>query len=336
MLLKDRVKGILEDDYDLVESIIYELGFCNLKEYGGYWRFGYDETSNPSALRLYKGSLNFKNYKYSDKSGDIYSLVQYKRGCNFEKALEYLAHKCGLVVSEEELNKKVNLPFGSFFKNIKKIKLDEYIETYSEEILDNYKKTYFELLINDGIGFEAQEFFNVRYDLSSGRIAFPVYRKEGLVGVLGRLNLKNVEDGIAKYLPLVAYPKSKVVFGLVENKKYIKDKRVYVVESEKSVMRAFSMGYRNVVALGGNSISDMQKVLIHSALPKEIIIALDEGLELTHIIHQAEFMKTMNVLFKKAKIGYINPYDLDRKSCIFDMSDEICEKKMKEVNWIGI
>ena len=69
MLLKDRVKGILEDDYDLVESIIYELGFCNLKEYGGYWRFGYDETSNPSALRLYKGSLNFKNYKYHDKSG---------------------------------------------------------------------------------------------------------------------------------------------------------------------------------------------------------------------------------------------------------------------------
>jgi len=335
MTLKDKIKIKLADDYDLVEDIILDLGFYNLREYGSYWRFGYDEWSNSSALRIYKGSLSYKNYKYPDKNGDIISLVQYKKSCSFEKAMEYLAYKCGYSEIEVEESIKVVKPFGSFFKKIKNIKNDFHIEPLDDSLVDKYRKSYFELLLLEGITIEAQDFFNVRYDLASGRIAIPIYKKEGLVGILGRINQRNFDEGVAKYLPIIPYPKSKVLFGEIENKKYIKNNRVYVVESEKSVIKAFSMGYRNVVALGGNSISEFQKLAIHSMYPKEIVVALDEGLELSHIKNQAESMKTLNILFKKANIGYIDPFGLDRKSCIFDMTEEQCKNKIKEVIWIG-
>ena len=331
--MKHKIKEILSEDYELIEEIFEDLGLCNVKEYGGYWRMGFDDYSNPSSLRVYKGSLHFKNYKHTDKSGDIFSLVQYKKGCSYQTALEYLSFKCGLNTEDFSI-KKCDLPFGGFFKLMKSKNINNMVHILEDIEIESLKKSYFELLMLDGITLEAQDFFNVRYDLSSGRIAIPVYRKEGLVGILGRINQRDFDSNIAKYLPIIAYPKNKVLFGVVENLKYIKNNTLYVVESEKTVLKAFSYGFRNVVALGGNSISETQKLLIHSSYPKNIVVALDEGIELEHIIRQVESLQTMNILFKNTKLGYIDPSNLYRKSCIFDMPYEVCKEEMNKIKWL--
>lgn len=333
-MVREQIKGILSSDYDLLESVLDDLGFTNIKEYGAYYRFGFDFNSNPTAIRLYKGSLNFKNYKHTENQGDIFSLVKYKLGCSFDESLAYLMGKCNITDEQVVIKSPVKLPFEGIFKKVKCNSLYEECNTYSEEILESLKPTYSELFLQDGISLEAQDFFDIRYDSSQDRICFPIYTKNGLVGVLGRYNSRYVEDYIPKYLPLHRYEKSKVVFGALENLKYIKNNSLLVVESEKSVMKAYSYGFRNVVALGGNSVSDYQKLIIHSTFPKEIILALDEGMSLQHIQIQLDKLFTFNVLFKATKIGYLDNINLPSKSCVFDLELEQCKNYIKEnIKW---
>ena len=79
-----------------------------------------------------------------------------------------------------------------------------------------------------------------------------------------------------------------------------------VVESEKSVMQAFSFGYRNIVALGSSNFSERQLNLLLELGVTTIVYALDEG---------SDFIKVSNVLdrFKgyRDKVGfcYIKNYN---------------------------
>lgn len=334
MHIKEKIKDKLADEYELVEEVLDSLGFCNIHEFNGYWRFGFDPFSDPSAINLYKGTLQFKNYKHTEIRGDIFALVQYRLGCSFNSAISYLADRCGFEYACEEVVETHVLPFGGYFKNLTKLFDSSHVDVHNYSEFEKYRQTFSELLIKDGISLQAQEYFDIRYDHYSNRIVFPIYNKKGLVGILGRYNTKIVDEHIAKYLPIIRYPKNRVVFGLVENLRYLRDSRVIVVESEKSVMRAYSMGYRNVVAMGGNSISEQQKNLIYSTYPKEIVVALDEGIELEHIKTEVERLRTKNVLFRKTRLGYIDPKGLGKKNCIFDESEEVCGKKMEEIKWL--
>ena len=78
-----------------------------------------------------------------------------------------------------------------------------------------------------------------------------------------------------------------------------KSKAVVVVESEKSVMQAFSFGYRNIVALGSSNFSERQLNLLLELGVTTVVYALDEG---------SDFIKVSNVLdrFKgyRDKVGF--------------------------------
>ena len=104
---------------------------------------------------------------------------------------------------------------------------------------------------------------------------------------------------------------SQILYGYYENYLYMYNKDVIICEAEKSVLQADSMGYHNVVAIGGNSLSATQAKMIIGMMPKRIILCLDEGLNIDVI------QKNLNTIYTFAKmfdiqIGWWNSdYDID-------------------------
>ena len=79
---------------------------------------------------------------------------------------------------------------------------------------------------------------------------------------------------------------------MYENKKTIEESEYVIIgESEKFVMQLDSYGYHNGLALGNCTITDKQARIIKSLPVKKVIIALDEGVSIEHIMSQCDKLK---------------------------------------------
>ena len=145
-----------------------------------------------------------------------------------------------------------------------------------------------------------------------------------------------------KYIPLIPFPKHKYLYGLYQNKEYIKEsKEVYVFESEKSVLLGDSLGYRNFLSLGGNSISKTQVEQLLKLGVTKIIISLDEGLDTEIIKRDIKTIKDCLFMKDNIRIGFI--YDKENKylpkgskASPIDLGKEVFEKLKNEcliINW---
>ena len=92
---------------------------------------------------------------------------------------------------------------------------------------------------------------------------------------------------------------------------------VIIGESEKFVMQLDSMGYHNVLALGGCTITDTQARLIKSLPVNKVILAFDEGLNIEHLLLQCDKLK--GGIFSNSKDIY----------CIYDSKNQILKKDSK-------
>lgn len=133
---------------------------------------------------------------------------------------------------------------------------------------------------NEGINLQTQKDFECGIDIESERIIFTIRDELGnLVGVKGR-TLINDER---KYIYLHKTSKSKLLYGLHKTLPYIKEKNeVIVLESEKSVMKLWSAGIKNSVALFNSYVSDIQleKLL---KLNCNYVLCLDKDVEVKHL-----------------------------------------------------
>ena len=86
-----------------------------------------------------------------------------------------------------------------------------------------------------------------------------------VIALVGRTFLSEQErkqQGLSKYKNTV-FKKSQHLFGLYENHQSITDNdSVYVVEGQFDVVKAYEIGFRNVVALGGSNMSSHQFALL--------------------------------------------------------------------------
>jgi DNA primase len=79
-----------------------------------------------------------------------------------------------------------------------------------------------------------------------------------------------------KYYYSYSFPKSKLLYNLNKAKEYIKKEgKVIVVESEKSVMKLWSNGIRNCIAISGSCLS-LTQVLKLEKLNVNILLAYDK------------------------------------------------------------
>lgn len=325
--IKDKLKG----NPDLINDILLKLDLENIKPpKNNEIRWG---DNNGSKINI--ETLSYASFSHGHK-GDILTLVSVIKGIELGDSIKWLAKELDITVN---YNDKVDviLPFQGFFKQYGKVRDNDISppKTYPIERLNEFTGRLNTLWLDDNISLQTQELFNIGLDFDTNRISIGWKDVNGdLVGIMGRLNKKELSDKDMKYLPIIPFNKSKVLYGLdINYEEILRCGCVIIVESEKSVLRAYEMGFRNVVALGGNNISERHSALIKS-LCVDVVISLDEGIELSYGIEQAMKCKIENPFFSN-EVYVMDVSELPQKQSVFDM-DEVVIKEYLENKLIYI
>lgn len=299
------IKQHIIDNPDTIVSLLESAEFEKIKVAHHEIRCARDEYTNPTSIKVNTNTLSSVDFGKTIK-GDIFTLLGDKLNLDFYNTLQWVVKLLGL--SEEMFVKKqITLPFGGYFKGIGKNSETKHESvTHPPILLDQYKSPPNLRFYKDGISFQSQDKFNIGYDSYSKRITIPWFNSMGeLIGIMGRLNKDELEEGELKYLPVIPFRKDNVLFGYNINYNSILQKDIcIVVEAEKGVLQLDSMGLDIGIGLGGNSVTTARERLIKGLGVNTIILAFDEGLDLELIKESAKKLKSDNMFFKN-KVGYI-------------------------------
>jgi hypothetical protein len=319
------IKEYLLENQDKLTELLEDIGLANIhyrtKE---ELRCSYAEGWNSTGVKIVLNeNLSYTDYSNND-NGDIFKLVRNKldyKEDEFYKSFKYICDFLDVKATVEKIEKpKI---FGGLFTQFSKQKTNNLtynIKTYPMDLLNDYDIMGNVLFQKDGIDLKTQIKYNIGYDWYTHRITIPEFSFEGeLVGVTGRYNGQDYdENGEPKYYPIIEFPKSQVLFGYAQNYYDLCNSTVWLVESQKSVMRMDSLGKRTFLALGGRTLSPIQVKYIQNLNPKNIIVALDEGIEEEEMIKLCELLKPKTSFFTY-KVGYV-----------FDKNNEYLQKGSKD------
>lgn len=192
-----------------------------------------------------------------------------------------------------------------------------------EGILDFFPKVVSDLFLEDNIDEFTQDSFGLRYDKITNRILIPVRNeKHELVGILSRINAKEFPNNVIKYNTFISYPPSMVLFGLDRNLKFIRREGYAVLaEAEKSVMKAFSKGIRNVLATGGSHLFEEQCELLIRLGITDVIVSFDSDKSFKGVINSVKGLKVKypEIKFRVHKV--LESPAVRDKSSVFDMAE---------------
>ena len=308
------------EDSERIEQILSSLGFHKIQDKGDYITCAIPNHNNPTGLSVLKENLYCNAFStHMDFKGGIFDLVAYmNRYDSFGDTMRWCHKTLGLKYEyngkkEDDTPKDSILDFFKKYKTkpnkkTKEVELKFYTD---EEVFNMYTRCPYSGWIREGIIAKIQEEFCVGYHFDSKRIVYPHrYWKDGsIVGLIGRtLQSAEICDffGIAKYFPLIPYPKSKNLYGLWENRQYIEEtKKVIIFEAEKSVMKMASRGIRNCVAVCCHDLSEEQVKILLSLNVNEIIIAYDSDVDRKLIAMECKKFKdlrTVSVILNKDNI----------------------------------
>lgn len=305
----DFIKEKMLEHEDCIVELLEKYQFHNIRKLTNEIRCSHDVDSNATSVRikLVEG-LPSTDFSKGVK-GDIFTLIMNIRNTSLYEVIQTVKFLLGLTESVE-IKKKSSL-FGGVYDNIKKRKKNESVpvKTYSLDILKDYNNGLSNKFLKDGISLMSQKYFGVGYDLNTDRITVPWYSFSGeLIGIMGRYNGK-LSETHAKWFPVIAFSKSCTLYGFYQNYQHIvQSNTIYIGESEKFVMQLHTMGYNNSVALGGNAICDTQIKQLLSTQPKEIIFALDEGLDINIAVANCLKVKQLG-----EKLGVSVGYIIDKQ-----------------------
>lgn len=303
--------------------ILESIGCYDIKQRNKEIRFACDKHTNPTSNVIYTDSLSVKMYSNDSFQGDIVTLVSYLLEFeNVGKSMSKLYELLNIKPTKKHVvvNDPSNIFTNARYKHYN-TKQEDIQEIDMNSIGDIVEMPYYDW-VKEGITPSTQIEFGVGYHPKTNRVIFAHrhYSNGSIVGIIGRTLYKDYEElGIAKYLPIKAYPKSHNLFGLYENYEGIQRAGYVVVfESEKSVMKRHSRKDKTGVAVCCHEISSIQVGILIS-LNVEIIIAFDEGIPEEFIKIQCDkFYPIRNVSYIK-NIGNImkskeSPGDLHDKA----------------------
>ena len=279
-------------EQNCIDTILEDLGCGNIVLHGGYYTCSNPDGNNKSAVTVYvNDSLTVINYTRciakNKRTTDLFDLVAFYKDCSFPEALKYIHSLLGLDYYQEREEPCESLQIlrmlTDMASNDNNDEDSQPLHPISEKVLSYYLSCGNKMFESDGISLEVQQEFMIGYDPQSNRITIPLLTPAGdLCGVKGRL-FGEADEYNPKYLYIEKTVKSKLLYGLYENREYIKNSNyIFIFEAEKSVLQCASNGIRNCVALGGKSISKTQVELVvrTGCTP---IIALDKGISLEEI-----------------------------------------------------
>lgn len=328
------MKEYLKNNPEQIEKILSYYGYHSINITDKEIRCAKIDGNNPSGCRIkLNDNLSATDFTTS-YNGDLFSLIATHTDLTYGEIINTIKTMTNKKVNGHH-KKEVGI-FDDFFNDIY-LPYNEHGEKviYDPSILDQYSKYKWNLrFLKDGILPSSQVKFGIGFDESSNRITIPWRDSDGnLIGIIGRID--SDEKNNYKYLPLIPFQKHKFLYGLWENKEYIKkSKEVYIFESEKSVLLGDSLNYRNFASLGGNSISTTQVEHILKLGVNKIILCLDEGLDTEVIKRDIKTIKDC-LFMRECKIGVIldkkNKYlPKGSKASPIDLKGEIFEKLKSE------
>lgn len=276
---------------ELCEDVLTALGCGHVCNRGEYISAQNPDGNNKQAITLYLNeNLNCIDYtrqiSKTKRATDIFDLVAYFKQCTFAESMKWVCDTVGLDYYHEPDDVPESLKILRFLREMSNDGNDEdnrSVVPIPEEILNYYLPYPNKMFENDGISLDIQQELGYGYDPQTNRITIPIRTPIGdLCGVKGRL-LGEPDEYNPKYVYIEPTVKSKILYGLYENKNYIKNSnQLLIFEAEKSVAQCASNGIRNCVAIGGKSISKTQMELIirTGCAP---IVALDKGISVDEI-----------------------------------------------------
>ncbi|MFH2085490.1 MAG: DNA primase [bacterium] len=252
---------------------------------------------------------SFKCFGCSE-GGDVISFLEKYDGMSFLEALEMLAKRVGITLesyrpsSQDSYRKRLleimSLSSEYYHFLLTKHKSGEEARAYlksrgigNEAITQfnlgyapNQWRSVSDFLISkkkyspeevEAVGLIIRKDANSYYDRFRGRVVFPLKDHKGVVvGFSGRTLL--IDEKEAKYInspETMIYSKSKMLYGLWENREYIrKEQTIVLVEGELDVIPSWQAGVKNVAAIKGSAFTTEQAQLI-SRYSRNVMMSLD-------------------------------------------------------------
>lgn len=328
-----KIKDNLYNNEEKIRDILENLEFTKIRKMGNCYKFAWDGEGANTGVG---NSLNIENLKFSSFShkiyGDIITLVSARRNIELAGAIKWLADFLKLDWEYKPKKDNVVLPFQGFFLEFEKVQEENYtFKTYDDSMVRKYEECGLSLYwIKDGISALTQEHFRIGYDPYSMRITIPWFDEIGrCIGFQGRLDRSEVEDWECKYLPVIPFFKGNTLYGLYQAYNDIQNKgEVIIVESEKSVLKAYQMGITNVVAIGCHSLSPRQIKIIKS-LAVDVCIAYDSDVPLEEMIEEGKNCIIDNIFFSNT-VSILDMDGLGDKISIFDLNKEVVDETLEE------
>lgn len=184
-------------------------------------------------------------------------------------------------------------------------------------------------LFHEGILPITCEYFDIKFDIKHNRIIFPHFSsfdKNQVLALIGRtVNSLYKELKIPKYLTTfgIGYKKNSNLYGLSHNYEEIKkNKQIIIFESEKSVLKAWQMGYRTCVSVGCHELSMEQFKILLSLQINEVIIAFDKDIGISHLLKIANFLKNyfkVSIIYDENLLLNDKDSPVDKGKKIFDV-----------------
>lgn len=283
-----------------IEDVIGE--YVQLKRAGRLWKGLSPFTTEKTPSFMVTPERNIWHDFSSNRGGDIFSFIMEMEGVDFRGAMEILARKAGVDLSQYDTKKsreiagkknrilEMNALAAKYFQQ-HLVKTPEALEYVKKRNLK--KETLVEWQIgyapdNSGLkgllekrGFTAEEIRGAGLigprggEMFRGRLQIPLCDGQGqIVGFTGRI----IGEGEPKYLntpQTLLYDKGRQVFGLHLAKKAIREAdEVVLVEGNLDVISSHQAGIKNVVATAGTALTaDHLKSL--SRLSENIVLCFD-------------------------------------------------------------
>lgn len=265
-----------------IEDIIGE--YVQLKRAGRYWRGLSPFTNERTPSFFVTPEKNIWHDFSSGKGGDIYAFIMEVEGLSFREALELLARKANVDLSQyQNSGSKTNGELRKRYLEINSLARKYFMHQMvksktAQEYIFKKRGLKKETVIEWGIGFAPQSggaaaiarkkgfsdkeirgaglISSYGRDIFRSRMMIPLCDGQGqVVGFTGRI----VGDGEPKYINTPAtmlYDKGRQVFGLHLAKNAIRQADLSVlVEGNLDVISSHQAGIKNVVACAGTALT---------------------------------------------------------------------------------
>jgi DNA primase len=287
---------------------LLECWHIETEQNGKLFVAGLPDGDNERSVQVKNNESLTSNIRSKGINGDIYDVISYivyeadteeKRKDTLPKSKFWLCQKLNYVEFIDEFYKEtsgsVEKPkYNQWLHKINKCKERKRIEntTISQHEFAHFGVIPYKKWLEDGLSIKTQKYFQVGIDVKTERITFLIHNRQGsCIGVKGRYcgKDKTIEDKY-KYLYLVPCNKSIEFFNFHRALPHIKQsKEVVIVEGAKTVMYLHQWGYKNVISIEGDSLSDEQICILKElGLGIKFIFAWDKDKDVVFIANEVK------------------------------------------------